>query len=204
MRQKSQQFLSTFLLTGIIFTFRPRRGPHFFQFTIDFSLPRGYNIPRNMICGRSSMVEHQLPKLNTRVRFPSPAPASAQSPLDSVSGGRLRLLPKTASVPLRLLSRSRPLCWVAILFFLPSPAGDCWGACGHDAPFCESKMGHLYVARGRAVNYLPAVPKYSKRAVSTAAACFLAGGSKTPTLPGSARRYHARMAAGRRTRARPA
>ena len=74
MRQKSQQFLSNFLLTGIIFTFHPRRGPHFFQFTIDFSLPRRYNIPRNMICGRSSMVEHQLPKLNTRVRFPSPAP----------------------------------------------------------------------------------------------------------------------------------
>ena len=24
-------------------------------------------------CGCSSMVEHQLPKLNTRVRFPSPA-----------------------------------------------------------------------------------------------------------------------------------
>ena len=177
------------------------------------------------------MAEHQLPKLNTRVRFPSPAPASAQSPLDSVSGGRLRLLPKTASAPLRLLSKSRPLCWGAILFlywqsrgtfiplrlfflsnpkprlricFFPSPAGDCWGACGHDAPFCESKMGHLYAARGRAVNYLPAAPKYSKRAVSRVAACFLAGGSKTPTLPGSARRYHARMAAGRRTRARPA
>ena len=79
MRQKSQQFLSTFLLTGIIFTFRFRRGPHFFQFTIDFSLPRGYNIPRNMICGRSSMVEHQLPKLNTRVRFPSPAPRRGES-----------------------------------------------------------------------------------------------------------------------------
>ena len=74
MRQKSQQFLSIFPLTGIIFTFRPQRGPHFFQFAIDFSLPRRYNIPRNMICGRSSMVEHQLPKLNTRVRFPSPAP----------------------------------------------------------------------------------------------------------------------------------
>ena len=29
-----------------------------------------------MFCGRSSMVEHQLPKLNTRVRFPSPAPAA--------------------------------------------------------------------------------------------------------------------------------
>ena len=79
MRQKSQQFLSTFLLTGIIFTLHPRRGPHFFQFAIDFSLPRGYNIPRNMIRGRSSMVEHQLPKLNTRVRFPSPAPRRGES-----------------------------------------------------------------------------------------------------------------------------
>ena len=27
-----------------------------------------------MLCGCSSMAEHQLPKLNTRVRFPSPAP----------------------------------------------------------------------------------------------------------------------------------
>ncbi len=26
-----------------------------------------------LLCGCSSMVEHQLPKLNTRVRFPSPA-----------------------------------------------------------------------------------------------------------------------------------
>ena len=90
MRQKSQQFLSTFLLTGIIFTFHPRRGPHFFQFAIDFSLPRGYNIPRNMICGRSSMVEHQLPKLNTRVRFPSPAPGVAPQAIRDhhLGGGR--------------------------------------------------------------------------------------------------------------------
>lgn len=36
------------------------------------SLPRG----GNCICGRSSMVERQLPKLHTRVRFPSPAPLS--------------------------------------------------------------------------------------------------------------------------------
>ena len=28
----------------------------------------------NLACGCSSMVEHQLPKLDTRVRFPSPAP----------------------------------------------------------------------------------------------------------------------------------
>src|ERR1700746_2202369 len=27
-------------------------------------------------CGRSSMVERQLPKLHTRVRFPSPAPSA--------------------------------------------------------------------------------------------------------------------------------
>ena len=31
------------------------------------------------ICGRSSMVERQLPKLHTRVRFPSPAPAHLTS-----------------------------------------------------------------------------------------------------------------------------
>ena len=177
------------------------------------------------------MAEHQLPKLNTRVRFPSPAPASAQSPLDSVSGGRLRLLPKTASVPLRLLSRSRPLCWVAILFlyrrsrgtfiplhlfFLSNPkprlricffhrGGGLLGGLRARCPILLSQNGaFIRRALARAVNSLPAVPKYSKRAVSTAAACFFAGGSKIPTLPGSARRYHARMAAGRRTRARPA
>ena len=38
---------------------------------IDNMAAREYN-KRN--CGRSSMAEHQLPKLNTRVRFPSPAP----------------------------------------------------------------------------------------------------------------------------------
>src|SRR5437660_10290168 len=30
------------------------------------------------ICGRSSMAERQLPKLHTRVRFPSPAPIISQ------------------------------------------------------------------------------------------------------------------------------
>jgi hypothetical protein len=30
-------------------------------------------------CGRSSMAERQLPKLHTRVRFPSPAPATSWS-----------------------------------------------------------------------------------------------------------------------------
>ena len=29
----------------------------------------------SLICGRGSMVELELPKLTTRVRFPSPAPA---------------------------------------------------------------------------------------------------------------------------------
>ena len=57
--------------------------------------------------GCSSMAERQLPKLNTRVRFPSPAPASAQSPLNYVSGNSLRLLPKTAFAPLRLLSNPK-------------------------------------------------------------------------------------------------
>ena len=36
-----------------------------------------------LLCGCSSMVEHQLPKLNTRVRFPSPAskPLHVAAPL---------------------------------------------------------------------------------------------------------------------------
>ena len=32
---------------------------------------------KSLICGRSSMVERQLPKLHTRVRFPPPAPFKA-------------------------------------------------------------------------------------------------------------------------------
>ena len=66
--------------------------------------------------GCSSMAERQLPKLNTRVRFPSPAPASAQSPLNYVSGNSLRLLPKTAFASLRLLSN--PKHSASDLFFL--------------------------------------------------------------------------------------
>ena len=34
-------------------------------------------IMRHSKCGRSSVAEHQLPKLNMRVRFPSPAPAAS-------------------------------------------------------------------------------------------------------------------------------
>ena len=66
--------------------------------------------------GCSSMAERQLPKLNTRVRFPSPAPASAQSPLNYVSGNSLWLLPKTAFAPLRLLPN--PKHSASDLFFL--------------------------------------------------------------------------------------
>ena len=33
---------------------------------------------KEFLCGCSSMVERQLPKLHTRVRFPSPAPLSAR------------------------------------------------------------------------------------------------------------------------------
>ena len=66
--------------------------------------------------GCSSMAERQLPKLNTRVRFPSPAPASAQSPLNFVSGNSLRLLPKTALTTLRLLPN--PKHSASDLFFL--------------------------------------------------------------------------------------
>ena len=45
-------------------------------------------------CGRDSMVEFQLPKLTTRVRFPSPAPSSPRSlkPLTYLFQGGFRLL----------------------------------------------------------------------------------------------------------------
>src|SRR4051812_14318797 len=35
-------------------------------------------VANSLICGRSSMAERQLPKLHTRVRFPSPAPDFSQ------------------------------------------------------------------------------------------------------------------------------
>ncbi len=49
----------------------PRAGARRAKLTCFFAVAR---ISR-LRCGRSSMAEHQLPKLNTRVRFPSPAPA---------------------------------------------------------------------------------------------------------------------------------
>src|ERR1700730_2239385 len=36
--------------------------------------------------GRSSMVERQLPKLHTRVRFPSPAPTLGSPPTEGFTG----------------------------------------------------------------------------------------------------------------------
>ena len=36
------------------------------------------------ICGRSSMAEQKLPKLTTRVRFPSPAPFSTEHPPQAI------------------------------------------------------------------------------------------------------------------------
>ena len=41
---------------------------------------------RTCISGCSSMVERQLPKLHTRVRFPSPAPKFAQQTANAASG----------------------------------------------------------------------------------------------------------------------
>ena len=55
------------------------------------------------------MVEHQPSKLDTWVRFPSPAPTSGQSPFGSVSVDSLRLTPKTALTPLPLLSKPEPV-----------------------------------------------------------------------------------------------
>ncbi len=50
---------------------------------------RGNGFP--LICGCSSMVEQQLPKLNTRVRFPSPAPSPHYTePMDFRRPARLR------------------------------------------------------------------------------------------------------------------
>ena len=54
----------------------PQPSPWKISFpSLTFSF-RGVIISKHskLIRGRSSMVEHQLPKLNTRVRFPSPAP----------------------------------------------------------------------------------------------------------------------------------
>ncbi len=45
-----------------------------------------YNLKACSSCRCSSMAEHQLPKLNTRVRFPSPAPACLAMKPNRVSG----------------------------------------------------------------------------------------------------------------------
>ncbi len=48
----------------------------------------------SLICGRGSMVELELPKLTTRVRFPSPAPShhSGADPRDGArfASGRIK------------------------------------------------------------------------------------------------------------------
>ena len=63
------------------------------------------------------MVEHQPSKLDTRVRFPSPAPASEQIPLRCVPGHSRRLSPGT-SAPLHLFFLSTPKpCGFGVGFF---------------------------------------------------------------------------------------
>ena len=81
--------------------------------------------------GCSSMAERQLPKLNTRVRFPSPAPASSRTSYRSrrrffFQNNRHRSL--TSSL---LLSKLNPLRWASIWVFFckvrstPFPATAC-------------------------------------------------------------------------------
>ena len=55
-------------LNTIFFVLRPREAPE--RTRCDIRIFR---------CGCSSMVERQLPKLHTRVRFPSPAPILSQN-----------------------------------------------------------------------------------------------------------------------------
>jgi hypothetical protein len=55
-------------------------------------------------CGRSSVVERQLPKLNMRVRFPPPAPASPERQ-------RLDSLPSTSSHDGRLVQAAERRCF---------------------------------------------------------------------------------------------
>ena len=47
----------------------------------------------------------------------SQTPSSEQSPFGSVSGARLRLMPKTALTPLPLLSKPNSLRWTSVLCF---------------------------------------------------------------------------------------
>ena len=53
---------------AVIITQQPQCEPEACSAASSFAMVRA--------CGRSSMVERQLPKLHTRVRFPSPAPAN--------------------------------------------------------------------------------------------------------------------------------
>jgi hypothetical protein len=56
--------------------------------------------------GRSSEAEHQLPKLRTRVRFPSPALSKHRrsNPVSGVTSHRV-LTPQTPVVPQRAIER---------------------------------------------------------------------------------------------------
>ena len=67
--------------------------------------------------GCSSMAERQLPKLNTRVRFPSPAPASSRT---SYRSRRRFFVPNKRHLSLTsslLLSKLNPLRWASIWVF---------------------------------------------------------------------------------------
>ena len=52
------------------------------------------------------------------VQVPMPAPASAQSPLNFVSGNSQRLLPKTAFAPLRLLPNPKQFGFGFVFYYL--------------------------------------------------------------------------------------
>ena len=56
------------------------------------------------------MAECQLPKLNTGVRFPSPAPSRSKR----LSFAPTYFISQSALILLLLLSKSQPLRWVAI------------------------------------------------------------------------------------------
>src|SRR4051794_33825488 len=67
-------------------------------------------------CGRSSMVERQLPKLHTRVRFPSPAPIFA---LRNSTTQHSRVSAETIGPARAFALTKRTRQGMPLLFYLP-------------------------------------------------------------------------------------
>ena len=117
-----------------------------------------------MFCGCSSMVEHQLPKLNTRVRFPSSAPKS----------GRCSASPAFLQSPLEYIIKER--CAMKELYLaLMDRTFDAYGA---DGVTVTAAMTAAAPSAGIASMCLSAPNRTEKAAHRPTSVCCFCMGSK--------------------------